>query len=178
MLLNDDQYRYILDWIDDNLNFRPGVYRGHDFPMCKPFDIPARHVVYGIENMEEAHANVMDDLIGQAFLNVTKQGHRLYALDWQHSGFLFDPRSEDAYKSIYLGENPYLKGGLYACFPSFYPDGDYYFFIDEHLQFGYLSHPWRQEVWIFGDVLIKEFQSIYSQLGWDLLYEFVSDCQT
>jgi len=158
MLLNEEQYRNIWDWVYDTLDFRPNVYRGHDFPLWKPFGIPTKHVVYGFENMTQKHADIMDELIEQALINVTAPGQRIYALDWQHDGYLYDPRQ--------ICKEPHY------WFPGYYPDGDYYFHIDEHLQFGYLSHPWRQEVWVFGDVLIDEFQRIYSQLGWDLLYEF------
>lgn len=158
MHLSKDQYRYIWDWVDDTLHFWPNIYRGHDFPLWRPFEIPVKHVVYGFENMKEEHTDVMDDLIDQVFLNVTKEGQRIYALDWQHEGYLYDPRQ--------FRKTPHYR------FPGYYPDGDYYFYIDEYLQFGYLSHPWRQEVWIFGDALIEEFQHIYRQLGWDFLYEF------
>jgi hypothetical protein len=156
--LNEEQYRDIWVWVDENMSFRPHCRKGHDFFPWKPFEIPVRHVVYGFENMKKEHADVMDDLIDQAFLNVTKEGQRIYALDWQHDGYLYDPRQ--------------FRKEPHYWFPGYYPDGDYYFHIDEYLQFGYLSHPWRQEVWIFGDALIEEFQRIYSQLGWDLLYEF------
>ena len=172
MVIDDSpEYDKIWDWVHKTLHFQPnGLDKGHDFPYGPPFQIPFPHTVYGIENMTEPQLDIMDDLIRTVFLNVTQPGQRLYALDWQHSGFLFDPRADDAYQSVRLGDSPYFSGGLYAYFPPFYPDGDYYFFIDEHLQFGYLSHPWREEVWIFGDVLIAEFEKIYRQLGWYQLH--------
>lgn len=168
MIINHLQkYDEIWDWIYQTLHFCPnGLDYGHDFPYGPPFRIPFTHAVYGIENMTEAQLDIMDGLIHQAFLNVTNEGQRLFALDWQHSGFLFDPRSDDAYKSVRLGDSPYYHGGIYAHFPGFYPNGDYYFFIDENLQFGYLSHPWREEVWIFGEMLVNEFEKIHPDLGW------------
>ena len=68
MLLSEEQYRYIWDWVDDVLHFWPNTYRGHDFPLWRPFEIPVKHMVYGFENMKEEHTDVMDDLIDQAFL--------------------------------------------------------------------------------------------------------------
>lgn len=35
-------------------------------------------------------------------------------------------------------------------FPTYCPNGDYYFFIDVNFHFGYLGHPWQQKVWIYG----------------------------
>ena len=157
----------IWNWIYHTLHFSPcGLEQGHGFPYGPPFKIPFPHVVYGIDCMEESCLDIMEDLIWKTFLKVTVDGQRLYALDWQHSSFLFDPHREDERKSVRLGDSPYFDGGEYAHFPGFYPDGDYYFFIDEHLQFGYLSHPWREEVWVFGESLVDEFEKIYPQLGW------------
>ena len=163
---NTKQYDNIWHWIDKTLHFRPSCRRGHHIPDGSPFQIPFAHSVYGIETMTEAQLDCMEQLVHQAFLHATKPGQRLYALDWQHSGFLYDPRSKDAYQSVWVEDARCPQGGYNAYFPSFYPDGDYYFFIDENLQFGYLSHPWRQEVWIFGDVLVQEFENIYEYLGW------------
>jgi len=28
------------------------------------------------------------------------------------------------------------------------------------------GHPWRQEIWIFGEVLVRRFEQVYQQLGW------------
>lgn len=69
-------------------------------------------------------------------------------------------------ESTYIEDARYFDGGYLAFFPTYYPDGAYYFFIDAQFRFGYLSHPWRQEVWIFGESLIAEFESIYKQFGW------------
>lgn len=58
---------------------------------------------------------------------------------------------------------------MLSYFPDFYPDGDYYFFIDTEFENGYLSHPWRQEVWIFGITLIDEIKKIAGILNWKII---------
>ena len=162
MLLKDEQYRAVWKKVDSILHFCPSVDT-----WVIPFTIREPYVVFDIHGAENAGWQDSDKMIAETFVRCTAPGERLYALDWQHSAFLFDPRIPEEQKSIYLGENPYLPGhGLYAHFPGYYPDGDYYFFIEEHFRFGYLSHPWREEVWIFGSRLIAEFESIYKQLGW------------
>ena len=40
-------------------------------------------------------------------------------------------------------------------------------FIDEFFEYGYLGHPWRQEIWVFGDNLIEKMDEIYQALGWE-----------
>ncbi|MDQ0899197.1 DUF2716 domain-containing protein [Paenibacillus sp. V4I7] len=41
---------------------------------------------------------------------------------------------------------------------SFYPDGDYYLFINKDFLWGYLGHPWEQTISIFGGDLIHQFE--------------------
>lgn len=168
MVIDDTTlYDDIWNWVHTTLHFSPnGLDKGHGFPYGKPFRIPFPYAVYGIEFMTEAQVESMTARIQQAFLNAAVPGQRIYALDWQHSCFLYDPRKESDIGVAWVQDPRYPEGGYYASFPGFYPDGDYFFFIDEHLEFGYLGHPWRQEVWIFGDALLKEFDKIYQDLGW------------
>ncbi len=53
----------------------------------------------------------------------------------------------------------------------FYPDGDYSFFIEKGFKFGYLRHPWRQEVWIWGDELIEKIDGVCSIIGFKKIKE-------
>ena len=161
MLLTDEQYRNVWDRVYDTLHFCPSVDTS-----VMPFIITAPHTVFDISHSEIISFEQFDHLITKAFIRCTAPGEQLYALDWQHSAFLFDPRDPEQMKSIYVEDPRYFGGGYDAIFPPYYPDGDYYFFIDEYFRFGYLSHPWRQEIWIFGENLIAEFENIYKQFGW------------
>lgn len=169
MLIDHTQlYDEIWDWIYETLHFMPNCWdNGHDFPYGPPFEIPFAHQVYGIDNVSEAQLDEMNALAKQALLNAASEGQRIYALEWKSSGFLCDPESIGEFDMIWVEDPRYPpNGGYRAYFPEFYPDGDYYFFIDEHKQFGYLGHPWRKEVWIFGETLLKEFEQIYHKMGW------------
>ena len=171
MLINHTEaYNRIWDWVDEELGFSPSCYyTGHDLDKFSPFRLKGNYAVYGIERMNDEPLERMDEFILGAFLSVTEKGERLYALDWQHSAFLFDPRKPEEMESVYVEDDRFMGGGYWAYFPPFYPDGDYYFFIAESLEFGYLSHPWRKEVWIFGDRLINVFERIHTDLGWNKL---------
>ena len=60
----------------------------------------------------------------------------IYALDWQHSGFRYDPRRPVTEHDHWVEDERYggIFGGRYnAYFPEFYPDGDYYFFVQRDL---------------------------------------------
>lgn len=165
-MLIDETKKYNLVWdrVYKELGFFPdSSYEGHSFEVKLPFQINKEYEVFDIDC---DWADEADDLIREAFINCTKPGEKMYALDWQHSAFLYDPRNISEQQSIWVDDDSCFDGGYYGYFPDFYPDGDYYFFIDEEFRFGYLSHPWRREVWIFGEMLIKEFEKIYFNIGW------------
>lgn len=121
------------------------------FNVKLPFEIEENFSVFGIEQMIEHQIDIMDEMIQKIFVEVTPKGELMYVLDWQHNAFLYDPRKEEENRGY---------------FPSFYPDGDYSFFIHESFEFGYLADPWRQEIWVFGDNLISKMEKIYKNLGW------------
>lgn len=155
MLLNNKQYNYVWDRVYNELGFCPHYEDGHSFNSILPFRINKPYIVYGIENMTDEQLDIMDDTISDCFIAITQENDRMYALDWQHAGFIC--------KSSNL-KNRKDESGHY--FPGFYPDGDYYFFISEDFRFGYLGHPWREEVWIFGADLINAISEKAHLLGW------------
>ncbi|MBR0136484.1 MAG: DUF2716 domain-containing protein [Clostridia bacterium] len=165
MLLDRTQaYSEIWDKVFDKLHFQPCCEEGADTPV--PFRIVEPYAVYDIKNMTDGQRGLLDSTIGDVFIRITQSGQLIYALDWQHSAFLYDPRDPSGQQSLWVDDPDQPFGRYLAEFPEFYPDGDYYFFIEENFAFGYLAHPWRQEVWIFGDDLIREMDAIHKKLGW------------
>lgn len=171
MLLDDvKEYDAIWNKVNDVLKFNPSCsYRGHSMDAELPFEIDLPYSVYSIENMTEEQVDKMDELIRNCLIICTDKRKEWYALDWQHSAFKFYPDNIEEQKSIRVDNKNYFGGGYNAYFPPFYPDGDYYFFIDEDFENGYLGHPWRREVWLFGCRLQKEFGKIYKELGWEMV---------
>ncbi len=173
MLLDDKDKEcdLIYSKVYERLKFKPSCdYRGHSMMSNLPFEIEGSFAVYGIDKMSDAQIDLMDEIIREAFISATQEDERMYALDWHHSTFLFNPRNIEEQKSFWKEDDRYWGGGYNAYFPSFYPDGDYYFFIDEDFRFGYLGHPWRQEIWVFGDELIEKIEQIYQDLGWEKIH--------
>ena len=166
MLLNDEQHNTVWDRVKNELRFFPNCSDRNSDTLFPPFVIDKNHVIYGIENTNDDETQGMENLITKAFIKCTKPGERIFALDWHHCAFLYDPRNKDEQQSVFVSDEKYMGGGYHAYFPDFYPDGDYYFFIAEDFRFGYLTHPWRQEAWVFGDDLITEFEKFYESIGW------------
>lgn len=158
LLDNTERYDAVWDRVYGELGFRPSM---REFT---PFDIKVPHAVYGIENMTETQIDVMEDIAGEIFARISNG--MVYALDWQHSALLYDPKSHDEQRGLWVEDERYIGGGYNVGFPSFYPDGDYHFFIAEDFSFGWLGHPWRQEVRIFGEKLLPEIDAVYKDFGW------------
>ena len=158
------QYNAVWDKVYDELHFKPGMKES------VPFVLEMPHCVYDISRMIgerlEVLCDELEDISKEIFAKVTPEGSRVYALDWQHSCFLYNPRNPDEQKDFWQENARYMGGGYNVYFPTFFPDGDYYFFIAEDFSYGYLGHPWRQEVWIFGEPLIAEYEAIYKKFDW------------
>ena len=168
MLIDSTQeYDEVWDKVYTMLKFKPSCsYRGHMMTGNLPFKIDLPYSVYAIENMTDKQLDLMDKLVRNSLIMSTDGRKKWYALDWQHSAFKFNPENMEEQQSFWVEDEKYFGGGYNAYFPSFYPDGDYYFFIDEDFENGYLGHPWRQEVWIFGTKLQEEIKNIYQKIGW------------
>lgn len=184
LLISDESDKLIWDKIYSELKFTPsGKYRGHSFEVPLPFEIKKPFVVYAIDDMTVEQIDAMNAKVKGCFAKTVREGERLYALDWQHSSFVFDPNAEPSGDPPWLGDGDttgfpeppvcqfihderYLNGGYNAYYPTFFPDGDYHFFIEENLEYGLLGHPWRLEIWVFGERLISNIEKITGSLGW------------
>ena len=169
MLLNEQETRDLEERVLLQLRFHPPAgYRGHSLLWWKrPFRLPKPWTVYALDDMSQDQIEQMAPAVKMALRNAAAgSGKRLYALDWQHSAFLYDPGKDEEQKSVRLEDE---NGEFWAEFPFVYPDGDYYFFLDEDFRFGYLGHPWRNEIWAFGEKLLPELERIAPALGWKKL---------
>ena len=54
----------------------------------QPFKIDDNYSVYSMENMSNDQCDFLEDTIREIFINTTKVGRKIFALDWQHSSFL------------------------------------------------------------------------------------------
>lgn len=158
LLDKTEQYNAVWDRVYKELGFHPGMSES------VPFDIKVPHAVYSIDKMTENDIDVMEKTAGEIFAGIS--AGKVYALDWQHSALLYDPKNPDEQKDFRVEDEHYIGGGYNVYFPSFYPDGDYFFFIAKDFSFGWLGHPWRREVWIFGEKLLPEIEAVYKDFGW------------
>lgn len=160
MVLSKSESVDVWERVYKEFNFKPAMNKG-----VVPFQFNIPYDVYDISKMSLEQLDSMEKVINEIFIECTNEGDKLFALDWQHSNFIFDPRDPNEQKSSFVKDERYLGGGYNAYFPSYYPDGDYYFFIAYDFSYGYLGHPWHQKVWIFGDKLMKAFERSSAIIG-------------
>ena len=80
--------------------------------------------------------------LGQELLiDISKPNKRLYALDWQHECYEFDPK---------LGMS---ESELFT--PSLVPDGDYYIFLSKDFSNVWFGHPWEQAITLIGEDVVN-----------------------
>ena len=84
----------------------------------------------------------------------------MFALDWQHDCFIFSPEEHIPLYYQYYD----LKQDCTVYFPSFFPNGDFHFFLSADWQLGLFGHPWREEICVMGTALTAEFEMLKDQL--------------
>ena len=112
LLITDESDNLIWDKIYSELKFTPsGKYRGHSFDVPLPFEIKKPFIVYAIDDMTVEQIDAMNVKVKECFAETVRDGERLYALDWQHSSFVFDPTVEP------IGDPPWWGEDEAAGFP-------------------------------------------------------------
>ena len=152
---------FIYNFIKNELRFMPSS--SPDFPFL-PFSINRPFDVYDISGMTDEQFDLLYELAPSILAECLPEGYQLYFIDWFHNFILYDPRNPENMQSNYPDSSSFNKDGI-AYFGGFYPDGDYCFFLDKYGAFGYLAHPWRQEVWIYGNELTEKFEKVHGQIG-------------
>ncbi|WP_411846066.1 DUF2716 domain-containing protein [Roseibacillus persicicus] len=135
----------VWDWFYDRFLFKPSYY-AKNWPSIEP-SLTSRTYRFA-DYLFEDDFDGYEDWIHAGLKEVVSNDF-LYALDWQHPCYKFHLNN---YGDLPIG---------------FFPDGDYYIFIDASLSNGVFTHPWEQSVCVFGDrlveVLTKKFAAPFSQ---------------
>ena len=118
-LLEEPEERAIWDRVYEELQFRPSVRENGP-----AFQVPEPWVVHGLpyfpidEQYEAFEAAARETLAASL-----GEDDWIYALDWHHSGFRYDPRQPITERCFRVEDQRYSDGGYNACFPDFYPPG-------------------------------------------------------
>lgn len=131
---------------------------GFDPQRANWLDLPWDHVIYKHYEYGTWNSN-QELLVNSMFERIFTKS--MYAIDWHHDFFEYEPSEE-------IALNYYVYDNNRCCnvyFPSYYPNGDYFFFLDSNYEFGLLGNPFWGELVVYGDELIYQFDSYQQELG-------------
>ncbi|MCL6604585.1 MAG: DUF2716 domain-containing protein [Paenibacillus sp.] len=158
-ILSDEEADFVWQTIRERFEFNS---RDNLSPFLK---LPEPYQIYDIHlftsylkdksiTIDDEYYNTFNRYITDVFIKCMGSDEYIYALDWQHTSFKYNPNSPEIMPRVTHMEE------FNVYFPDFYPDGDYYFFIASNFSWGYFTHPWTQELWIFGEELIAEIVKV------------------
>ena len=148
----DKRYDYVWNKLHSEFRFQPSVEQLDNPWISVPFENKKYHLnAHWNEDQERLITNIFKDVVRSA----------MYALDWRHDGFIFDLNEDIPYEFEYHDD----KRNVNVYFPTYYPDGDYFFFISLDWKYGLFGHPWRKEIVIMGEELIEKFDLHVDELG-------------
>jgi hypothetical protein len=136
-------YDKLWDFMDDKLKFQP-YNENQDciitpLSPCKCFDIS--------EFFREDYSDDLELCMIEWFKIISK-GKRMYALNWQHVTYSFDPNLQF--------ERDKFSQWLAPAFPN----GDLLCFLNDDLTDGVFGDGWNYRIIIWGENLIKAFETI------------------
>ncbi|MFC4777156.1 DUF2716 domain-containing protein [Paenibacillus sp. GCM10023252] len=138
--LNDNEDLSAWDMFEKKFNFKPSI-KSSEWPSIQVKS--DNYISYELLVTWDMIGD-FEELCNNVFKTLTNEEEYIYALDWQHECFWF---------------NPHLPRGDQDWIIPFYPDGDYYIFFPRDLRWCYFSHPWERSVTLIGEDLISKFES-------------------
>lgn len=118
-------------------------------------NLPEPHKKYLLQNVW----NKEEEKLVNSFFEELAEGD-LFALNWQHDSFVFSPKEHIPANFEFYDESRNCN----VYFPTYYPDGDYYFFFDRDYKIALFGHPWLKEIIVLGKELIQKFDSHLNEL--------------
>jgi hypothetical protein len=103
--------------------------------------------------------NDLGNKLLSAFIECTDKDEYIYALDWQNDGYWVNPRLK------------FIKDEFDEWLVPFFPNGDYYFFLQKDFEWGYLGHPWQQSICIFGEKFVRNLRESKPKMFKKVIHE-------
>jgi hypothetical protein len=148
--LEPSEYDEAWDRFYATFQFKPSV-KPSDWPgIIEPTDSVTFNIGHVYDGDPVAYVRKTNDLgakLISAFRRCVAAEERIYVLDWQHTGYTFEPHGRFDYRNEEDWPVPAL------------PNGDYYIFLSRDMSLGVFGHPWERTMCVFGRSLVDAFAS-------------------
>jgi hypothetical protein len=138
--LNSEEYDKAWDMFYDLFHFKPSI---NEFPAISTEKIQLKFNISKCFS-EDFPFDKLEQFAIDLFTSISKPGDRLYALDWQHECYDFDPRMQP-------DRNDFDEWIVPAL-----PNGDYYIFLTKDFNNVWFGHPWERTITLIGDDIVKQ----------------------
>lgn len=171
-ILPDQLTNELWEMVYQRFSFSPDYFaKDSRYSLKEPHDL---YSCKGVAMIADSDPKWRETIRG-IFCSCLNDQEYMYVLDWQHTCYEYYPRVKTRKKNpTFILDSEDADGGYYTYFPEFYPSGDYYLFFSRDLSWGYLTDPWRQEIFVYGKQLRKEIKNKVRGLGFTLIE--TSDC--
>ena len=142
VILDKKIYNEIWDKIYKDFKFTPNTDTS-----IKTFEFPMHNEQF---NLKSFWNEEQEKIVNTIFKELSDDD--IYALEWQSDCFEFNPNENIEYEYHYHDDERNVE----VYFPTYYPDGDYYFFIAKDFSYGMFTHPWKKQIYIWGEKLINK----------------------
>jgi hypothetical protein len=142
--LNNIKSENLWDYVFDNLSFHPLEVKNKKIHIAKPNINFDTFDFFDIENIQVLYDDLHSKFI-QIFVEISK-GKRVFALDWQHDCYSFDPKL------------PFEKNKFDQWLIPVFPNGDLCFFFTNDLTNGIFGDGWEHTLTLFGEEIINSFK--------------------
>jgi len=142
--LDPEEYDKVWNKFNNSFDFKPS---SNIFPAIKT-TMPQLKLDIKAYFSSDYPFNKLEQLALDLFDKLSKPGDRLYALDWQHECYDFDPRQE-------MDRNEFGEWII-----PIFPNGDYYIFLTKDFDNIWFGHPWEQTITLIGNEIVKHGQQL------------------
>ena len=162
--IDDETMKKLWGIIDKEFGFNPDYYLIKEARVSEIFTIKNKPFkIFKIDNNCCGSEKWQED-VNNILKNVVNAD--MYALDWQHECFMYNPNENITLEQSGWGDD--MENCCFDGFPSYYPNGDYFLFIDTDFSQGILGVPGfnvvESSIFVIGDSMIKEFEKYKEKL--------------
>lgn len=141
-ILSERENDFMWDKVVKELRFDPFPNKflfQKTFHVSKPYKKFNISLIFRCKEKWDIFMREMETNALNAFQDCTSENERIYALNWQHQGYTFNPRLE-------MERNEFDEWLIPLI-----PDGDYCLFLQKDLEWGILGIPFKNEIIVFGE---------------------------